>query len=96
MTTVPLLPHPPLGVIGLVWRPVRMVVELVRQVRDTVDYVVRQLRDATELVSRALDGAAQQTTRVRTKSEVEWVVGPLTFSIASGVLFARPDGTASP
>lgn len=91
MATVPLLPHPSLGAIGLVWPPVQMGMELVRQVRDTADYVVRQLRDAAELVFRVLDDAAQQTTRVRTRSEVEWIVGPLTFSIAGGVLFAKPD-----
>ncbi|MGH3941619.1 MAG: hypothetical protein ACRDTG_23910 [Pseudonocardiaceae bacterium] len=93
MGNAPLLPHPPVGVLGLMWRPVQMVTELVRQVRDTAEYVVRQVHDAAKLVLRALDGATQQTTRVRSKSEVEWIIGPLTFFFAGGVLFARPNGT---
>lgn len=74
------------------WRPVQMVAQLVHQVRDTAEYVVRQVHDAVKLVWRALDGATQQTTRVRSKSEVEWIVGPLTFFVTSGVLFTRPSG----
>lgn len=84
-------PQPPAGIPGLVWRPVRMVAQLVRQVQDTAEYVMRQVHDAAKLVLRALDGATrQQTTRARARSEIEWIVGPLTFSVATGVLFARP------
>lgn len=87
----PLLSYLSVGVPSLARRPVWMVVQLVRQVRDTAEYMTRHVQDAAQLVWRALDGTRQQTTRVRTRSEVEWIVGPLTFSVSSGVLFTRPD-----
>ena len=93
MRTAPLLSHSPVETPGSAWRPVQMIAQLVRQVRDTAEYVVRQVHEAARLVLRALDGATLQTTQVRTRSEIEWIVGPLKFFVASGVLFTRPEGT---
>lgn len=85
-----MLSHPPTGVLRLVWHPVQRVAQLVHQVRDTAEYVVGRGREAARLVLGALDGLTRQTTRVQTRSEVEWIAGPLTLSVASRVLIARP------
>jgi hypothetical protein len=95
METVQLLRNPPGGVPELVWRPVQKAAQLVRQVQQTAERLVGQVRDVIRLVLRALDGVALQTTRVRARSQVEWIVGPLTFSVAGGVIFARGGGLSA-
>lgn len=61
------------------------------QVWEAVVHVGGQVREVAALVLRTLDGATQQMTRMRTHSQMEVVYGPLTFSFASGVIFARPE-----
>jgi len=78
-----------------VWRPIRKVIQPMCQVPEIVARMAQQLRDIMKLISGALDGVAQQTTRVRARSQMEWAFGPLTFSISSGVIFARPGGEMS-
>ncbi len=73
----------------LVWRPVLDVAQLVRRVQEAAERVRRQVREIAALVWRTLEGAALQTTRMRTRSQLEWVVGSLTVTIASDVVYAR-------
>lgn len=87
-----MLSHPPKRVPELVWRPVQKAAQLMCQVQEIAAHMAHQVLDIAKLVLRTLDGVTLQTTRVRTRSQMEWVYGPLTFSIASGVLFARPGG----
>ncbi|MGH3797299.1 MAG: hypothetical protein ACRDSP_20690 [Pseudonocardiaceae bacterium] len=87
--------HPLDEVPRVVWRPVHKVVQFVRQVRDAVSHVADQMREVAQLMLRILDGVTLQMTRMRTHSQMEIVFGPLTWSIASGVVIARPgSGTA--
>ena len=89
METAQLLSHPSGRIREWIWRPVRKFAQLMSQVPEAVARLGRRLRDTANLVLRTLDEVTPQTTRVQARSQVEWVVGPLTFSVASGVIFAR-------
>lgn len=84
--------HPLDGVARLVWRPVQMVAQLVRQLQEAAEQMGHQVREIAQLVLRAADGVALHATRVRARSQVEMMFGPLTVSVASGLILARPGG----
>ncbi|MGH3907676.1 MAG: hypothetical protein ACRDTE_26375 [Pseudonocardiaceae bacterium] len=90
METAQLEWNPLDGVARLVWRPVQKVAELARQLQEAAEQVGRQIREVAQLVLRAADGVALHATRVRARSQVEMMFGPLTVSFASGVILARP------
>lgn len=86
------LSRQPRRLLGLVWRPAQKVAQSVCRVLKIAEYMAQQVRDILKQVSRTLDGAVPQPTRVRARSQMEWVFGPMTFSVTSRVLFARPGG----
>lgn len=92
METAQLESHPLDGVARLVWRPVQKIAQLVRQLREAAEQMGCQMREIAQLVLRAVDGVALHATRVRARSQVEMMFGPLTVSVASGLILARPGG----
>lgn len=92
METAQLVSHPFDRVTRLVWGPVRRAAQLLRQAQEALQQVVHQVQEFAQLMLRALDGATLQATRMRTRSQVEFMFGPLTFSVASGVIYARAAG----
>jgi len=71
------------------WNPVRKAAQLVSYLQEAAVNLARQVRDTATMVLHTLDGVTLQATKVRARSQVEWVIGPLTFSVASGVIFTR-------
>lgn len=93
VATLRWVPHPLDAVPQWIRHPARVAAQFVYQMQAALAQIWRQLRDVTAQILRALDGAALQSTQLRTRSETEMVVGPLTFSFASGVAYAK-SGTA--
>jgi len=89
METAQLPSHPPGRVRRWVWNPVRKAAQLMSYLQEAAVNLACQVREVATLVLHTLDGITLRTTRVRARSQIEWVVGPLTFSIAGGVIFAR-------
>jgi hypothetical protein len=58
-------------------------------VQYAAEHMRQQMQEAIKLLLRALDGVTLQLTRLQSRSQVELVFGPLTFSVASGVIFQR-------
>ncbi|HEY2764967.1 MAG TPA: hypothetical protein VGJ13_13305 [Pseudonocardiaceae bacterium] len=65
---------------------------LVSQLREAAAEIMRQVQEVVKLVMRALDMVALQATRVQTRTQTELIFGPVTVSLASGVIIARADG----
>ena len=96
METVRLVARPRHAVPWPVWRPVLEIIQFVRHVREYTELVRCQVWEAAKLVVRTLDGITPRTTRMHTQSQLERVYGPLTFSLSSGVIFARPGSELPP
>jgi hypothetical protein len=77
------------GIAQLVRRPILEFTQLVRRVKEATEDMRRHLREIATLVMRVLDGVSLQMTRMRARSEVEVVYGPLLVSITSGVILAK-------
>ena len=78
------------GIPQLVRRPVLEIAAWMRRVQETTKCLRCHMREVATAVFRALELVALQATRVRTRSQVELVFGALTFSVTSGVSYARP------
>lgn len=95
METAQLASHAFDGLPQLVRRPLHELVQLVARVKEAIDDMRRQLLEVATLTLRVLDGVALHSTRMRARSQMEVVFGPLTVSLATGVVLAR-DGSEIP
>lgn len=91
METVRVASHAFGGLSQLVRGPALEFAQLVRRVIAVAEDMRRQLWEVATLMLRVLDGVALQATQIRARSQVEAVFGPLTVSLASGVILAKED-----